>query len=66
MTIAAPEPQMIACFCCFAVQRARGERDHHGVVPREDDVHADDLEQRGPEEGIVEGHGGGISFGTSL
>ena len=49
-TIAAPEPQKIACFCCLGGSERRGERDHHRVVARQDDVHADDLEERGPEK----------------
>jgi hypothetical protein len=37
-------------------QAPGGECDHHGVVAREDDVHADDLHQRDPEFGAGEIH----------
>ena len=38
-----------------ARERARGERDHHGVVAGEQHVHADDLGERYPERRIEEG-----------
>ena len=39
-------------------QAARRQRDDHRVVARENDIHADDLQQRDPEFGGLYGHRG--------
>ena len=48
-TTAAPRAEDDAELLLARRQRAAGERDHDGVVAGQDDVHADDLHQRGPE-----------------
>src|SRR5262249_32883225 len=47
-------------------QRTGGQRDHYGVVSRQDDVDPNDLEQGRPQGGIVDRHGRGGKAGMEV